>query len=130
MAIGAALVDRARLVQKHAAMPRVEGTTQMATVTSAWFKARLMVSPNTEDTSPGDGRVRNLDSSQLLWALKDENGEAVVVPFDAKVEVDSKQLGRALYRVVAEPQALRKKRSVIGYLANIERSVDGTLEEL
>lgn len=133
MAIGAALVDRARLIEKQAASAvRVEGTTQMALVNGAWFKCRLMISPNTEDTGPGDGngRVRNIDASQLMWAMKDENGDLVQVPFDAKVEVDSKQLGRGVYRIIAEPQQLRKKRSVIGHLASIERAQDGSFQEL
>jgi hypothetical protein len=132
MAIGAALVDRARLIEKQAGSRRVEGTTRMVTVSGAWFKCRLFISPNTEDTGPGDGdgRVRNLDSSQLMWAMRDENGDLVQVPFDAKVEVDSKQLGRGVYRVIGEPQMLRKKRSVIGHLANIERSQDGEFQEL
>ena len=133
MAIGSVLVDRARLIEKQAASAaRVEGTTQMALVKGAWFKCRLFISPNTEDTGPGDGsgRVRNVDSSQLMWAMKDLDGELVSVPFDAKVEVKSKQLGDGVYRIIAEPQQLRKQRSVIGHLANIERTQDGNFEEL
>jgi hypothetical protein len=138
MALGAVLVDRARIINWQAASSvKVEGSTQFASVKSEWFKARLVLPAAEQDNTPGDaplmrgigkGRVRVIQGAQLLFAIKDAAGNPIEVHFDAKVEVDSKQLGRAVYRVMGEPEKLRKKRTVIGHLASIERAIEGQFE--
>lgn len=139
MALGAVLVDKARLIEKRASSQRVEGTSRMTTVHGPWFKARLILPAGQQDNTPGDaplmrgiakGRVRSLLSGQLMWALKDENGDLVDVRFDHRVEVVSKELGSGIYLISGDPEKMRKKRSVIGHLATIERAEEREFEEL
>lgn len=121
MGLGAALVDRARPLTKEPIATRVEGTTQMTTVAGSWFKARLFLTAGREDSGAQGSYVRAVQGPQLMYALRDSEGEPIVLNFDDKVEVDSPQLGRAVWRVVNQPEPIRKKRSLIGGLANLER---------
>jgi hypothetical protein len=135
MALGSVLVDRARLVQLQAASPtKVEGSTQFVTVTpGAWFKARLFLpgaEQNESPTTEAKGRTRVINSAQLLFATKDLEGVLLDVRFDAKVEVQSAQFGTATYRVMNDPEKIRKKRSVIGHLANVEKAVERQFEPI
>lgn len=140
MALGAVLVDRARLLELQAASPvKIEGTTQFATVRGNWFKARLFQPAGPQDSTPGDaplmrgigkGRIRSLDDSQLLLGIRDLQGELIEIHFDMKVEVRSVQLGNGIYRVMNEPERIRKKRKVIGYLAAIEKSHEREFEPI
>jgi hypothetical protein len=132
MAIGAVLVDRARVIERLAAGVKVEGTTMTATSSSAWFRARLFLEGSPERREQGE-RKKVVATPQLMFAMKDENGELIsglddsfptAVLAKSKVEVNSAQLGRSVWFVTGDPQPIRKKRSVIGWLANLERVVE------
>ena len=129
MAIGAVLVDRARALVKEPAAQRVEGTTTMARVPTKTFRCRLFLPGGNESVAPsppgGDGRVKVIERPQLMWDRK-----GPLVHFDQEVEVVSNELGTAVWKVAGEPEKIRKKRSVIGYLATLERVREGTFEEL
>ena len=139
MAIGSVLVDRARLISKQATSERIEGSTTLVEVKGAWFKARLTLPEANEDETPGfaplmhgtaHGRVRVVYHAKLLCALKDENGDPVEVHFNQDLEVDSRELGRAEFRVMGEPHKIRKKRRVIAVEASLQRPEEREFEEL
>ena len=140
MALGAVLVDRARLLELQAASPvKVEGTTQFATIRGNWFRARLFLPAGPQDSTPGDaplmrgigkGRIRAINNAQLLLGFRDLEGNPIDIHFDMKVEVESAQLGNGIYRVMNQPEAIRKKRRVIGYLADIEKSNEREFEPI
>lgn len=129
MPIGAVLVDRARSVKKEAASQRVEGTTTFAPVVSAQFRCRLFLPGGNESVAPsppgGDGRTKSVERPQLMW---DRRGPEL--SFDQQVEVTSTELGCAIWKIRGTPEKIRKKRRVIGYLANLERVREGTFEEV
>jgi hypothetical protein len=131
MAITAVMVDRARLLSKEEAGRKVEGTTQMADVVGPWFRARLFLPSAGEQDGPsgnGTGRKKTVPRPQLMWALRDSEGGDVEIHFDQKVEVDSTELGRAIWKVNGEPEKIRKKRRVIGHLADLERTSEREFE--
>lgn len=130
MALGAALVDRARPIRKRKSAERVEGMTMVRPVSGEWFKARLfpVASPAEEDEQRG--RRRALKRPQLMYGVKDAVGDPIVLSFDARVEVDSPQLGRSIWRVTGVPQPMRKKRSVIGFLADVEQVDEAESREI
>lgn len=101
---------------------KVEGSTRLAPLHGAWFRARLFPAgaPQTFD----NGRPRVASAPQLLLGIRDSSGELIEVHASLQVEVDSKDLGRALWQVTADPEPLRKRRRVIGYLAQIERVIE------
>lgn len=129
MAIGAVLKDRARVIRKVGASERVEGTTQMRTIKSDWFRVRLFLPGGNESVAPsppgGDGRVKDIKRPQLMWK---SDGETL--NFDDQVEVDSPQLGRAVWKVLGSPEPIRRRVNLIGYLANLQKISEGEYEDV
>lgn len=122
MALGAALKDRARIVEQTPLPLRVEGKTVATPTTGAWFRARLELPAGSEDRSTGRRRV--VTSPTLMYGIRDEQGQAILLNSSSRVEVDSPQLGRAVWEITADPAPMRKKSSVIGYTVSIQRVVD------
>lgn len=129
MSLNAVLVDRARVVSKASTGKRVEGTTRVATVHGAWFRARLFLEGAPESPPTARLRQRTTASPQLMFALRDERGENVKVTADVQLEVESAELGHEVWRVTGDPQPIRKKRSLIGYLGTV-RHLDEHENEL
>jgi len=116
-----ALVDRARVVRAEATATKVDGRTQYAQVPGEWFKARF-IQASIDGESGGNenaGRVRVPRTPQLLCGLFDVAGGVIVIHADDMVEIDSPQLGQAMYHVNGEPQPLRKRVKMLGWLANL-----------
>lgn len=121
MALGAALVDRARVVRREEAGRKVEGTTTYGTTLGPWFKARLFPEISREQLDAANRRRIIPNKPTMLAALKDENGDRVLITNEARLEVDSAELGREVWDVTCEPQAIRKKRAVIGWYFSVQR---------
>ncbi len=115
MALGAALVDRARAVTRERTGASVDGEQLRGLVTAQWFKARLEVPQSPESPGPGSGRRRTVRQPSLLVAFKDLDGRPVELSNAMRLEVDSAQLGRSLWEVSGDPAPLRKRRRVIGW---------------
>lgn len=123
MAIGAVLVDRARKVSRESTGRKVEGTTLMSPTHGGWFRARLFLNDAPERDESGERR-KVVQTPQLMFALTDEQSEPVRLYAEDKVEVTSNELDAGTYRLTGDPQPIRKKRAVLGYLANLERVVE------
>lgn len=121
MGLNAALVDRARVVERRAAGARVEGRTLYGETRGAWFRCRLTL-PSTREVQAAATRMpqANIEPT-LLVGDRDEAGDPVTLTIAQRVEVDSPELGEALWEVVTEPEPLRKKRRVLGYQATVRR---------
>lgn len=124
MALAGALVDRARILSKTAAAPRLEGTTQLVEVRGAWFRARLFLNGATDASDPQLGRWASVEQPQLLCGIRDVDREQVEIHGDQRIEVNSKALGHHVWRVTGEPQPLRRRVHLIGWLATVERVVE------
>ena len=98
VALGSALVDRARLIRKSRSRSRCEGRTASRRSTGAWFRRRLEVPQRPSTAEPSGGRTRTAESPTIMYAVKDGDGQLVVLTGQDRVEVDSPQLGRAIYR--------------------------------
>lgn len=118
MALGAALVDRARIVREAAVGTKVEGTTIFDPTWGSWFRCRLTINTEQEGTAGPDAR-RVTRQASLMYALHDSIGDHVELHGSDRVEVDSKALGRALYEVSGDSTPIRKKRTLIGREVNI-----------
>lgn len=134
MALGAAMVDLARVyTRQQVAAGRVEGSTQYVDAVSAWAKARLTIpqAPEAVDSTPR-GRRRVAQVPTLMVLAKDKAGEPVQITTDTRIGVVSKQqFGEGVevfFRVTADPEPIRKKRTVLGYTAALERVVDHALQ--
>lgn len=120
MALGSALVDRARTVSNEPLPRRVEGRTQRASVRGEWFRARLEPVGGPEGTDPAGGRRRVVAGTTLLYGPRDAAGLSVVVTTEDLLEIDSRELGRATWRVTSDPTPLRRKRTVIGFQVPVQ----------
>lgn len=118
MALGSILVDRARTVRKAAQPTKVDGTTQHVAVTGDWFKCRLWIRETRESASPGDGPRRTVQRPTLIYRDRDNS---IALKRTDKVQVDSAQFGETKWEVVADPEAWRKKRSIVGFQVTLQR---------
>lgn len=119
MGLAKALVDSGRRVRKTSAGYRVEGRTVYEDDIGTWFQVRLTIRRGTE--SLADGRQRVAKPSELLFGLLDTGGAEVVLHADDRVEVDSADFGRALWRLTNEPEPMRRRKGMIGWVADVER---------
>lgn len=122
MALTAALVDRARTVSKGSTGRKVEGMTRMATLHGPWFRARLF--PQGAPQEFDNGRPRVVSSPTLMLGVRDSNGDPILINANLSIEVDSKELGRSIWKVTGDPEPIRKRRRVIGYVAALERVIE------
>lgn len=137
MALGAALKDRARAVRKLDTTHKVEGTTVMATETTAWFKCRLDLlggqkgaSASGRNFGRGEGNAERVQfTPSIMFGVKDSEGNSLidddtkecVVRAKDRVEVDSPELGHVMWEVTGNPLPMRKKKRVIGFTASLSR---------
>lgn len=130
MALGSALVDRARIVRNTPQPVKIEGRTQFAKVTLPWFRCRVQMPtrPRRADASGGRSRVEVLPT--LLYARKDSEGNVVDLSSADELEVEMVEMGEhSLYRVDADPMPLRKKRTIIGWEVPVKRIENHSFEE-
>lgn len=123
MALTAALVDRARPVERRRSGRRVEGRTVFGEARGAWFKARLELPQAPEGAEAPTGVRPVVTAPTLMYGVRDSDGQPVELTNQKRVEVDSKELGRATWDVVGDPQPIRKKRTLLGWQAQLRRVV-------
>lgn len=135
MSLAGVLVDRGRVVTYtgkmtvaspgHPSVPvRVEGATQMEWITGPWFDCRVDAPGGAESNDAADGRVRTDVSLTFIYSLEDDTGAVVRLTADSRVEVDSEELGLAMFEVTGEPQLYRKRRDLVAGQATIKRVLD------
>jgi hypothetical protein len=100
---------------------RVEGTTLFETYHYPWFRCRLTLQASPESADAQGGRKRVAHPAQMMCGVKDKDGNVLTISAADRLEVNSKQLGRALYEVTSDGEPIRKKRKVIGWIATVTR---------
>lgn len=98
---------------------KVDGQSRAVPITGPWFKARLEVTQAQEGNF--GQRRRATQRPSLMCGIRDEDGNTVSFGAQDQIEVDSPQLGRALWQVTSEPAPMRKKRTVIGWEVALAR---------
>lgn len=121
MSLQSALVDRARRVVDTPTGVRVEGTTQFETYYQPWFKCRLTLNASPESDDTQQGRKRVARPAQMMCGMKDKDGNLLVINASDRLEVDSKELGRAVYEITSDGEPIRKKRKMLGWMATLTR---------
>jgi hypothetical protein len=123
MALGSALVDRGRIVRQATTGVKVEGTTIFEPEFLPLFKCRLTLNEDVEkDADPRRKRVTR--EATLMVNKKDKGHNLVEVRASDRVEVISKQLGTGVWEVTGDPEPLRKRRVVIGWIVGVSRVDD------
>jgi len=62
-----------------------------------------------------------MPSPSLLYTLRDEAGGLISLSPNDRVEVESVQLGNNVWLVTGDPKPIRKKRSLLGFRAELKR---------
>jgi hypothetical protein len=136
LALGAALVDRARVYsRRQIAAVRVEGATPMHEYVGPWMKARLQLpqAPESVDQAPR-GRRRPVREPTLMVGIRDLEGGSVSITTEHRIGVLSKhQFGdgvESVFEVTGDPEPIRKKRRVIGWMLTVRQVPDHPREPL
>ena len=119
MAIGAAMSDRARLIKHTRSGTKVEGRFIPTSTPGPWF--RCYYDPGTESESRGPGSVRRVLPATLIFKLRATDGSLVVASAKDEVEIESRRFGNVRMEIVGEPEALAKRFSRIGWLAQLQK---------
>lgn len=121
MAIGAALVDQARTVERRAGGVRVEGRTLYGEARGQWFRCRLTLPASAERAAAAAGIREVVTVPTIMYEPFDADGEDVVLTNQMQLEVSSPELGVATWDVISAPEPIRKKHRVIGYQASLQK---------
>ena len=119
MAYRGALVDRAQIRRKQGQGRKVDGRTIFASQDGPVFRARLQLPQANEDTR--DERTAAVIRPTLMTDRKDASGALLDFRVSDRILVTSVQLGTNVWEVTGEPEPLRKKRKVIGWVVPINR---------
>lgn len=129
MAYRSPLVDRGQIQRKVQSTKKVGGRKVPTDSPSLgpMFRVRLQL-PNTTE------RIRNGQSTavprpQLMTDRKDRQGNLLEFRISDKILVTSRQLGTALWEVDGEPEVIRKKRRVIGWLLPVAKVDEAAVEK-
>lgn len=100
---------------------RVEGTTQFETLHDAWFKCRFTYSPAPDSDDTQGARRRVPRNGQFMCAMTDQDGNTLTITAADRLELDSKELGQAIFEVTGDPEPIRKKRRMLGWMGTVVR---------
>jgi hypothetical protein len=121
VAFTGALVDRARRVIDAPTPVRVEGTTRFETVHDAWFKCRFTYSPAPDSDDTQGGVRRTPRNGQFMCGMKDTDGNTLQISSADRLELDSNELGQAIFEVTGDLEPIRKKRKMLGWMGTVVR---------
>jgi len=109
------LVDKARKVERRVGHRNTTlGESEFVEQVGEWNKVRL-VTPNSSESRSDNTAAQESIQAELLM-LPDFD-----LSINDRVEVDSRELGRYIWIVQGEPNAMRKKRSVLGKTVALKR---------
>lgn len=109
---------------------RLEGRSGFAQVPQQWFKCRLFLTQSMDQVDPAGMHTSNVSSPQVLTVARDLDGQTLVFQGDFYIEITSAQFGRAVWQMQGEPEPLRKKRRVIGWLLFTQQVIERQYDDL
>jgi hypothetical protein len=123
VAIGAATPDRARVQRRVRTGERVRGAFKTTDKWSEPFRCRY--TPANESESRSQSGVRRAKPATLLVkALSLRSSGVGVLKASDRVEITQADGTRLLMEVQGEPDPIRKRRTVIGYTASLQKVRD------
>lgn len=130
MSLAAVCVDRGRIITKEPSTARIEGRTAFTPVAAQWFKCRLFLANSNDVTDAQQAHFSTVNQPQVLVVAKDLDGVPLTFRGDQHIDISSQQFERAVWRAMGEPEPLRKKRKVIGWLLYLERVIEREYDDL
>lgn len=132
MALGVALVDRARVRTNVASNYRVEGSTVMLPTTGPEFRCRLTLPQAGKSAGAGGSRARVTKEPSLLLGLKALDGSKLELSVEDRVLVATQGNWETVeeWVVATDPEPLRKRKTVIGWFCSLRRVDDHERREI
>lgn len=128
MALRSALVDQGYLHRRTRTVKRVGGRSLYKDNEGPMFRVRLDLGSAPENVR--EGRLETVPRPRLLTGKRDSEGNLLEFHSSDVVRVVSAQLGEADWEVDGDPEPLRKRRTVIGWLLNVSRVSEQEPEEV
>lgn len=119
MALGSALVDKARVHRTLKTSAKLQGTLQTKEFTSEWFRCRVTMPRGSEQTE--EGRRKKQKTPELMCGRVNVLGEAVEILAGDTLELQSVQLGNVTLQIAGDPEPIRKRRSIIGWQVGLSK---------
>lgn len=123
-------VDRGRILRKEPSAVRVEGSTTFTPVPEQWFRCRLFLTATTDIPDPQQSHWLSTSAPQVIAVTRDLDSEVLAFRSDQRIEIASRELGRAVWRMTGEPEPLRKRHRVIGWLLLVSRVIEPDFDDL
>lgn len=118
MSFLSALVDRGRKVESRMGHRDANlGESEVIIQHGPWYKVRLNP-PDSQESRPANEAAEHRLQTEILLP-KDFD-----INLNDRIEIESKELGTNTWIIVAQPQYLRRKRSVIGQTATVLKVED------
>lgn len=114
-------MDSGRILRKAGAVKVGGRTTFVETEPGQWFSCRLFLPQSPESYDPARVSKRVVRAPTLLYGTDDDEGNELEVRLSDRIEIESDDLGTALWEVTGAPQPLRKKEGVLGWQATLKR---------
>lgn len=113
MSFQSALVDRARRVHRLVGYRNPDlGESDQVVQYDDWFKCRLNPPDSSED-HPANEAVQYKIRAEILIPKNMD------LDLNDRIEIESQELGTAIWIIEAQPKLLRRKRSIIGKSATV-----------
>jgi hypothetical protein len=122
-------VDHGRLLIKEPSAGRVEGRTTFEPVAGTWFRCRLFYEGAPDQMDGQAAHWKAVPTPQILTTMRDDAGQRLDFHDDYRVQIRS-NLGNHVWRLSGEPEPIRKKRRVIGWLLTVERVIERQYDDL
>lgn len=120
MALGSALVDKARVHRRAKTNAKLQGTKALIDLPpSEWFRCRLTIPKGSETHE--EGRHKRSKTPELTVNKRDIKGKLVDIQAGDKLEIQSREFGNVSYEVAGDPEPIRKRRSIIGWMLNLSK---------
>ena len=115
MSYAGVLLDRARKIERRKGMQNPElGESEFYQQFGDWHKVRL--NPPDHGESRVESSGSRLTSNSQIMTLPDFD-----LSHDDRVEIDSKELGGGVWTIIGEPTLIRKKKTVMGKIYDVQQ---------
>jgi hypothetical protein len=84
----------------------------------------------TDTPDPQASHWLSTSAPQVLVPATDLDGNPLHFRSDLRIDIASAQLGRALWRMAGEPEPIRKRRRVIGYVLLVGKVIEREYDDL
>lgn len=118
MGLASAIPDLARVHRNSKTVTKVDGRPRRVPEIGPWFRCRLdfdTQAPETRDPAHVTYRKR----PNFLCGKRAKDRSLIRLEGSDRLEIDSKQFGTGFYSFDGDPEVIRKRKTIFGYMGTI-----------